>query len=373
MVEFGKPISISRQLLQMYQTGGEAKRNACSQLLGDIRESLWNVTVNAPDYETLQLIQAVKRLYRPDGKRLSTFQELELTRRFLKGYLHYREDDRVKAATIEVQLYNRLLQVYGLKDHQVRKTDISPRRIAFLLFMRIGMLLVALFLSLPGILLNLPIVIVADRISKSKAREALAASSVKIAGRDVLASWKLMVSLVLLPSLYLFYTFIFYWWQIQAVELKKSASYFSEAFQRSLIFLFLLLPIFSFSSVILVERGMDVVRSLSTLVLALTNPERASELRKTRRHLKKVIINVVEELGPTLFEDFYENRIIDSITASTTLKSDPPSRYAPETTGWRNTLSGIVLRTLAGFQDDTRIGISTEPIFSPSTQLTNIK
>jgi len=37
--------------------------------------------------------------------------------------------------------------------------------------------------------------------------DALKGSTVKIAGRDVLATWKLLVGLVLLPTLYGFYSF----------------------------------------------------------------------------------------------------------------------------------------------------------------------
>jgi glycerol-3-phosphate O-acyltransferase / dihydroxyacetone phosphate acyltransferase len=38
--------------------------------------------------------------------------------------------------------------------------------------------------------------------------EALAASAVKIAGRDVLATWKVLISLVMIPALYMFYAFV---------------------------------------------------------------------------------------------------------------------------------------------------------------------
>jgi glycerol-3-phosphate O-acyltransferase/dihydroxyacetone phosphate acyltransferase len=37
--------------------------------------------------------------------------------------------------------------------------------------------------------------------------EALAASAVKVAGRDVLATWKVLISLVMAPALYTFYAF----------------------------------------------------------------------------------------------------------------------------------------------------------------------
>ena len=38
--------------------------------------------------------------------------------------------------------------------------------------------------------------------------EALAASSVKITGRDVVATWKLMVAVFMIPTFYLFYAII---------------------------------------------------------------------------------------------------------------------------------------------------------------------
>ena len=38
--------------------------------------------------------------------------------------------------------------------------------------------------------------------------EALKSSTVKVAGRDVLATWKLLVALIVTPVLYGFYTFV---------------------------------------------------------------------------------------------------------------------------------------------------------------------
>lgn len=50
---------------------------------------------------------------------------------------------------------------------------------------------------------------------------ALKGSSVKIAGRDVLATWKLLVGLVLIPTLYGFYGFLVFLSLVQtSLELK---------------------------------------------------------------------------------------------------------------------------------------------------------
>ena len=89
---------------------------------------------------------------------------------------------------------------------------------------RILLLLVWSTLALPGVILNGPIFILASIVSRKKAKgasffvtpkivlnpiaEALAASTVKVAGRDVLGSWKVLISIGAAPLLYGLYAFI---------------------------------------------------------------------------------------------------------------------------------------------------------------------
>jgi glycerol-3-phosphate O-acyltransferase/dihydroxyacetone phosphate acyltransferase len=90
-----------------------------------------------------------------------------------------------------------------------------------LLLYRVGLLGVWSTFALPGVILNGPIFLIASILSKKKAKgtrryalylafsyavsEAVAASSVKIHGRDVIASWKVLISLGIAPVLYSFY------------------------------------------------------------------------------------------------------------------------------------------------------------------------
>ena len=60
----------------------------------------------------------------------------------------------------------------------------------------------------PAYTLFLPVVFVARRISQLKQMEALAGSKVKIEGKDVVATWKVMISFGLMPMLHLLYTLI---------------------------------------------------------------------------------------------------------------------------------------------------------------------
>lgn len=186
----------------------------------------------------------MRRLYQPPAQHLTLGQVVELNRRLLEGYELVKDEPRVQKLRTDVLAYNRLLRDLGLRDHQV----VSPRfsyesdhstvhfqvaratkatwKILGLLTYRIGLLAVWTLFALPGTILNGPIFISASIISRKKAKgdhpidcyvveplltlfsEALAASSVKVAGRDVLASWKVLISLVAAPILYAFYALL---------------------------------------------------------------------------------------------------------------------------------------------------------------------
>lgn len=136
---------------------------------------------------------------------------MDLNRRFLIGYNLFKDDPKVIELQQRVMAYNQLLKYHGIKDHQVSKTNNNnSTRMLWLLIKRIFILTILGLWAFPGAILNLPVVIVAKVISQRKAQAALKGSSVKIAGRDVLATWKLLVGLVLLPTLYAFYSLIMF-------------------------------------------------------------------------------------------------------------------------------------------------------------------
>jgi glycerol-3-phosphate O-acyltransferase/dihydroxyacetone phosphate acyltransferase len=66
-----------------------------------------------------QLIQAVRRLYKTPSQHLTLGQVVELNRRLLEGYVHFKDEPRVQKLRTDVLKYNRLLRDIGLRDHQV--------------------------------------------------------------------------------------------------------------------------------------------------------------------------------------------------------------------------------------------------------------
>jgi glycerol-3-phosphate O-acyltransferase / dihydroxyacetone phosphate acyltransferase len=83
--------------------------------------------------------------------------------------------------------------------------------------------------------------------------EALAASVVKIAGRDVLATWKILISLGITPLLYGFYAFL-------ATLVMYKANAPSQWLFWTPITVMIALPFIAYAALKFGEAGMDVLK-----------------------------------------------------------------------------------------------------------------
>ncbi|KAJ7097527.1 hypothetical protein C8R44DRAFT_811549 [Mycena epipterygia] len=305
VVEFGRALDVPAEFVDMFKLGGAQKREAVSKFLDLIFNALKTVTVRAPDYDTLMLIQAVRRLYKTPGQHLTLGQVVELNRRLLEGYEHFKDQPRVQNLRKDVLKYNRLVRDMGLRDHQVPRAQRAGWKTLALLIYRVGLLAVWSIFALPGVILNSPIFILASIISRKKAKEALAASRVKIAARDVLATWKVLISLGVAPVLYLIYACMGTLLAIRA----------NAPLKLKLITPFIVLfgvPAMSYAALKFGEAGMDVLKSLPPLIAAIIPGHQRSldKLKAMRIQLSNEVSDLINDLGPNLYEDFNEWRIL---------------------------------------------------------------
>jgi glycerol-3-phosphate O-acyltransferase/dihydroxyacetone phosphate acyltransferase len=170
VIEFGAPIIADQSLVDMYKAGGGKKREACGKLLEQVHDGLRAVTLRGPDWETMQVIQAARRLYRIPGQHLTLGQVIELNKRFMEGYLHYQHEPKIIELRTRVLAYNRLLRDMGIADHQVERASNKSVKSGLLLIYRTGLLLWWGMLSLPGVILHAPVFILAKTISHKKAK-----------------------------------------------------------------------------------------------------------------------------------------------------------------------------------------------------------
>ncbi|KAI5288150.1 hypothetical protein KEM52_001282 [Ascosphaera acerosa] len=280
VIEFGSPIEVPPELVERYRNN--QRREAVGELLDTIYQALVAVTVTSPDYETLMVIQAARRLYNPTGRPVPLPMVVELNRRLVNGYQHYQADPRIVNLKKQVMEYNTQLRLLGLRDHQVQHAKFSFVRVAAVLVYRLAKLTLLSLGTLPGLVLFAPVFVLAKVISIRKSREAVAASSVKIQGRDVMSTWKLLVALAFAPLLYASYTAALVYWTWRNRVWGQVPEW---------------VPLWS-----TVPFGFWLFPSITANTLA--------RLRARREQLSNHVTALINTLGPELYPDFDHMRIV---------------------------------------------------------------
>lgn len=255
-------------------------------------------------------MQAARRLYNIKGKKLPLPMVVELNRRLVKGYSHFKDDPRIVHLRKSIAAYNERLRVLGVRDHQVDYAKFSIFQVVATLIYRLVKIALLTLGTLPGLLLFTPVFIATKSISVKKSREALAASTVKLQGRDVMATWKLLIALAFAPAVYAFYTSVFTYWTYR----NRIQGYVPNWVPLWLIVPIgmLLFPTVTFAALRIGEVGMDILKSLRPLVLSL-NPSSVNtlvKLRQRRAALAQQVTETINSLGPELFPDFDAARVI---------------------------------------------------------------
>jgi len=305
IVEYGRPTFVDPSTLSAYKTGGTEKRRVCNELLQRIQDSMRSVIVSTPDYETLELIHTARRLY--ERKDQTTSEKQDLSRRFAEGYKQLLLRTAGKPPQQWLSLQSRLisyqseLNELGIRDYQVpglrhEKVDIDgdtvlrEMRIPYHIVHLVLMLLLA---ALPTILLNFPVGIIARLYANRRRKVALANSKVKVKGLDVVLSEKVVICIVLVPTL----------WFAYGLALKL----FTNLDGPSIALIIMSLPICSYMGIVVAQAGMVGLKDLRPYVMRLfpSARRRLAALPAARKELQEDLREFIRELGPSLGEIYY--------------------------------------------------------------------
>lgn len=293
VVEFGPPIEISKDLVELY-ANPSTQKEATSELLNTIEQGLRAVTVTCPDYETLMVVQAARRLYTA-GKKLPIPLVVETNRRLVLGYNHFKDNEKVKSLKEKILNYNQQLKDLYLPDHEVENAQVNYLKNFTILIQRSIKLTFLTLFALPGVLLFTPVFVVGKWYSTKKAKSALAASVVKIKANDVIATWKILIGMGLAPLLYSFYSIL-------------GLYYFRHSsFNKFLLFwiIYIFGATVTYAALVCGDTGYDIFKSIRPIYLSLVKPSILLDLKKNREELTEEIVSLINELGPELFPDFH--------------------------------------------------------------------
>lgn len=235
---------------------------------------------------------------------------VELNRRLVQGYERYKDDPRIIELKQEVTAYNRKLKALGVRDHQVQYAKMNFITAFALFWYRLGKLLFLSVLVLPGTLLFSLVFISTKLISIKKAKEALAASNVKVQARDVMATWKLLVAMAAAPAAYAWYVCIGLYWY----SYNNCNGYLPAGIQKRWLILpqLIVYVTVTYGALRFGEVAMDIFKSLGPL-WKMMNPFSNNELVKLqerRENLAHRVNKLITELGPVMFDDFHSNRVL---------------------------------------------------------------
>ena len=266
LLEFGTPIVVDKRWAAEYRNDGPG---TVRKLTDHIANALLNVTLNAPDWNTLRFVQTVRRLYKPKTADLTPGQYVELNRRFVDSYVAVSDEPEMRTFRAEVENYQARLDMLGLKDHQLRN-PVTPGRAFRKVLLRSLTIIALLPLAIPGALLHLPVGWIAATVGERFSYE-----------MDDIATLKVFATILLLPMLYIAIAIIVginygVWWAILSVA--------------ALTFSFL-------ASVKLIEAEASLLVSILSVLRLTRLGSEVDDLRKTRAGLVEQIRSMVERLA----------------------------------------------------------------------------
>ena len=146
---------------------------------------------------------------------------------------------------------------------------------------------------MPGLLLNGPLGLLIKYLSEKERRKALAGSSVKIKGTDVVASFKVMSSFVIFPVASLIYTLVF------RLVLYHSFGVRGTALNLATLLFILFWPLYSYGNffekekshnshlamVLAADQALLNYRNLKARFILLIFRSRLNQIKETRKDL----------------------------------------------------------------------------------------
>jgi len=282
LVQFGPPIEVTA-----------ARANTPEEvrtLTADIDGGMRRLTINAPDWDTVRALDVVRRLYQP--QEISIEDRVELARRFNTYYAAVAADPRVLALMTRVRAYQQKLDELGITDRELAR-DLSKLEVSARVMRHLTLVAFWLPLSLPGAPLHVPPLAFA-RLASSKLTPR----------KDVVATTKLLIGLLLVMLAYGAAVMLL-WWKV--------------GFWWGFIAMFLL-PMSGFATLRVLDRVRLVRRGLGTLFRRLRFRREVNALRAEREALVDAVVATVTAVKPkdvkALFPPDHPDRLEESWRAS---------------------------------------------------------
>ena len=293
LLQFGPPILLTPDDLAAYSTDPQA---AARKLTDDIDRGIRALTVNASDWETLRVLDGVRRLYQP--AHISLDQRVELARRFNDTYPLIQDQPGIRSLFVQVEAYLDRLRELRLRDRDLRRAMGPLERLGRTL-QHVTLMLVWMPLALPGAAIHVPLGLAASWAGRNLAPR-----------KDVIATTKLVgglfMALAVFGATLLTVLVLYGWpWALGAA---------------------VLLPLSALATLRVLERGAALRVAFRTLRRLFSLSDEMQSLRSERERLESQVLQAVATHLPADMVPLFPERagaVSNTVTAAATL---PPAR-----------------------------------------------
>ncbi|KAF4669180.1 hypothetical protein FOL47_002661 [Perkinsus chesapeaki] len=302
--EFGRPVVVEKDSdLYREYINPDTHRQAVSSLMQDIQTAMLGCIIPADSYDTLQAIQTATKLYMgPMSAKITTGEKMEISKRMSKlmNSDYMQTDEKLAELKDQIEDYNQELKTNHIRDRDVQ--NIQPESMglfqeAMWYIKHVAIVVLSMFIAVPSLMLFAPVAVICQSLSLKEKSRALAASSVKYKAFDVVASYKIMVAIVIVPIYNLFLSII----------LVKLVPFFSF-FTLPLVY-FVLTPVFQYLAVIASDAFVGNLKRIARRIRIYKKGRRTS--REQRNRLVRKLRIAVNEYGPKILgPNFEETRIL---------------------------------------------------------------
>ncbi len=161
LVQFGPPLVVEPAPAAEAEESAESSLDRARRLTGRIGQALRAQTINAADFETIRVLDGVRRLYKPDNVDLTLAQRAELMRRFINHWERFRHEPEIRAFYGDVESYLLSLRALGLTDTDLRGDPTSLINRAAFVIKHLVFSLVLVPAAIPGVVIHAPVLVAA--------------------------------------------------------------------------------------------------------------------------------------------------------------------------------------------------------------------
>lgn len=275
LVQYGQAVVVDDALLAKAATDSQT---AARELTASIGMALRAQTINTADFDTLRVLEAVRRLYKPEGVTLTLAQQAELMRRFIEHWERLQTVPEIKQFYSDVESYQLSLRALGMTDKDLRGDPLSFFARIEHVVRHVLFALVLVPAAIPGIVVHLPVLIMAVWAGETLTSRGDVRATVKMCAATLLT----LIGYAVVAGLVL--------WRVPPPDGVVAAASTLAALVLS-----------GYATIRVLERQSELRRGLKTFVALFHLDQEIARLAAERERLRSRLLELIDmHFGPAV-------------------------------------------------------------------------